>query len=280
MGFQDISLKISYDSGLDDVLWDFYIPVLSYAKTYDRIAGFFSSSALALAARGIEEFILNGGTMRLVTCPQLSKKDADIIKRSVSDLDSILAENFVTDYASITSAFQRDHVQALGWMLANGKLEIKIAIITKNGEICTEQQIEESGIMHQKVGIMEDRDGNILSFSGSNNESASGWLGNTEEFKVFGSWMGGMPYINEDIKKFKSFWYGGRPDVEIKDLPSAVKEDIIRISSDFDIKTFGKKYYRRGEKKQELKLFNYQEEAVEKWNSSNRQLLLQMATGT
>ena len=47
MGFQDISLKISYDSGLDDVLWDFYIPVLSYAKTYDRIAGFFSSSALA-----------------------------------------------------------------------------------------------------------------------------------------------------------------------------------------------------------------------------------------
>ena len=73
MGFQDISLKISYDSGLDDVLWDFYIPVLSYAKTYDRIAGFFSSSALALAARGIEEFILNGGTMRLVLTHRLGE---------------------------------------------------------------------------------------------------------------------------------------------------------------------------------------------------------------
>lgn len=280
MGFQDIPLKISYDSGIDDVLWNFYVPVLSNAKTYDRIAGFFSSTSLALAARGLEDFIMNGGTMRLVTCPQLSKRDAEVIKKSVNNLDELLAEKFVSEYSSITSAFQRDHVQALGWMLANGKLEIKIAIIKRDGEICDEKQIEESGIMHQKVGILEDRDGNILSFSGSNNESASGWLGNTEEFKVFGSWMGGTPYINEDIKKFKSFWYVGRPDVEIKDLPNAVKENIIRISSDFDIQIFGKKYYRKFEKKKELKLFAYQEDAVKKWNAVGRQLLLQMATGT
>lgn len=64
--FRNIPLKLSYDSGLDDILWDFYIPVLSMAKTYDRIAGFFSSSSLALSARGLEEFISNGGKMRLV----------------------------------------------------------------------------------------------------------------------------------------------------------------------------------------------------------------------
>ena len=37
-----LPLRHSYDSGFDDILWDFYIPVLSKANRYDRIAGFFS----------------------------------------------------------------------------------------------------------------------------------------------------------------------------------------------------------------------------------------------
>ena len=48
MGFKDLSLKEAYDSDEDDVLNDFYISVLSQAVTYDRIAGYFSSSILAL----------------------------------------------------------------------------------------------------------------------------------------------------------------------------------------------------------------------------------------
>ena len=58
--FSNLSLKISYDSGKDNILRDFYIPVLSTANRYDRIAGFFSSSTLAVAARGMEAFIENG----------------------------------------------------------------------------------------------------------------------------------------------------------------------------------------------------------------------------
>lgn len=281
MNFKDIpNLKISYDSGVDDVLWDFYIPVLSAAVCYDRIAGFFSSSSLALAARGMEDFISNGGKMRLVTCPQLSRKDADVIKESVADIESILRDNFIDDYSSITSEFQRDHVKALGWMLANNMLEIKIAVIKKDGIVCDRTQIEEIGIMHQKVGVLEDREGNILSFSGSNNESASGWLGNTEEFKVFTSWQGGIAYVNEDIKKFKSFWYEQRIDADVIEIPQAIKDDIIRISEDFDIKTLGRKYYRKKPKKEILSLYDYQQSAVLKWNQNDRKLLLQMATGT
>ena len=80
--FSTLNIKESYDSGYDDILWDFYIPALSEANQYDRIAGFFSSSSLALAARGMQQFLEHGGTMRLVTCPKFSKNDADMLEKA------------------------------------------------------------------------------------------------------------------------------------------------------------------------------------------------------
>lgn len=283
LDFSDLPLKIAYDSGEDDLVWDFYIPVLSRANSYDRIAGFFSSSSLAIAARGIGEFISNGGVMRLVTCPQLSTNDISMLEKSVNNIDEILFDHFIKSYDEIETEFQRDHVKALGWMLANGKLQMKIAVIKNNGRCLSQDEIVSSGIMHQKVGIMRDQAGNILTFSGSNNESVSGWMGNTEEFKVFMSWEGMTDFINSDIQKFNSFWSGSRSDVEIRDVPQAVKEHLLKVSSDFEPTRISSKKYSRqsiGKEKQPLKLFYYQEDAVKKWNDNNRQLLLQMATGT
>ncbi len=184
--FSNLKLKVSYDSGIDDILWDFYIPVLSHANQYDRISGFFNSSVLAVAAEGMAEFIENGGKMRLITCPRLSPADIKMIEKSVTDLDSILTEQFITEYSEIEDQFKKDHVRAMGWLLAQERLDLRIAVVTNKGRICSQEEIERSGIMHQKVGILYDRAGNIISFSGSNNESFSGWTDNNiEEFKVF-----------------------------------------------------------------------------------------------
>ena len=286
--FSRLPLKISYDSGRDDVLDDFYIPVLSEANQYDRIAGFFSSSVLALAARGLGNFILNGGNMRLVTCPRLQGRDIKAINDACNTIDKVLYSDFITSYNEIEDKFELDHVKALGWMIAKRFLEIKIAVIRKNGILCSESEINELGIMHQKVGILYDQTGNIISFSGSNNESSSGWLGNTEEFKVFCSWKGATPYISEDIEKFNSFWTGSREDVDVIDLPTAIKEKLVAESADFEPSFFSRhKYPKKGRgyimpqvHKEKLKLFYYQEEAVKKWEENNRKILLEMATGT
>ena len=56
MNLTDITIKAAYDSDYDDVLNDFYIPALSISNEYCRLAGFFSSSALAVAARGMHKF--------------------------------------------------------------------------------------------------------------------------------------------------------------------------------------------------------------------------------
>lgn len=48
MSFQDIELKPEYRSRLDNVIRDFYNPILKQSVIYKRAVGFFSSSALCL----------------------------------------------------------------------------------------------------------------------------------------------------------------------------------------------------------------------------------------
>jgi hypothetical protein len=43
----------------DDRLNEFYVPALSRSSRYDRSAGFFSSSALSVAAAGVARLIGN-----------------------------------------------------------------------------------------------------------------------------------------------------------------------------------------------------------------------------
>lgn len=284
---RDLNLKHSYDSGYDDLLWDFYIPVLSKANSYDRIAGFFSSSVLALAARGMGQFIKNNGTMRLVTCPHLMPSDIRLLESSSKDLKELLSDSFLKSMDEIEDSFARDHVKALGWMLANKRLDIRIAVLKKDGRILSKKEIEDAGIMHQKVGILYDQNGDVLTFSGSLNESASGWLHNTEEFKVFCGWEDTVGYYKDDIKRFDTFWSRSRSDVEIYTLPEAVKERLIIESKDFEPSVLDVKRYPRknpvteapAEQKKTFEPFFYQKDAVEKWNRNERKLLFQMATG-
>ena len=64
--FADLEIKSSYDSDDDDILNDFYNPVLANSVEYCRIAGFFTSAALAVAARGIKGLLKNDGKTKLI----------------------------------------------------------------------------------------------------------------------------------------------------------------------------------------------------------------------
>ena len=65
--FKTLDLKSSYETGQDDLIEEFYAPVLKCAASYNRIAGFFSSTSLAVAAKGIAGLIRNNGKMRLIS---------------------------------------------------------------------------------------------------------------------------------------------------------------------------------------------------------------------
>lgn len=295
MSLRDLKLECSYETDGYNLVDEFYIPVLREAVRYDRISGFFSSTSLALAARGMEGLIKNTTeipnqtcAMRLVTCPMLSMDDVNAIQENAEKTQDILSQKLMIEIQSIEEEFQRDHVAALGWMIASGLLEIKIALVTKkNGVFYTKEEIENS-IMHQKVGLVYDAEGNAISFSGSNNESASGWLENIEEFKVFKQWEDGQKsYFESDESKFKHFWNNTRIGARVIGLPEAVKKQLIQIGKDFDTEKLLLSRYKKGKNKTDIEiakkpviLYPYQEDAVDMWIDNEKQLLFEMATGT
>ncbi len=185
MGFIDLNLKKAYSYENDEILFDFYIPVMEVAVEYHRIAGFFSSSSLAVAARGVLGLIRNDGLMKLVTSPKLTKSDFKIIQEAEMKPEKYYEKKILEELDSCENEFIRNHLSLLGWMLVHDKLEIKIAMPYDDDSISYDEFI---GIFHPKVGIFTDEFDNKLSFSGSVNESARGWLENFEEFKVFRGW--------------------------------------------------------------------------------------------
>ena len=205
--FKELPLKIKYDSDEDNILENFYIPVLEHAVTYKRIAGFFSSSSLAVAARGILGLIKNGGKMQLLTSSYLNKEDIQIIKNHVKTKEQVLSENFQRELSNLSDTLQNEHLKALGWMLQNGFLEIKIVDLLDNeNQLVPRETQSKTGMFHMKIGIFNDGK-DLVSFSGSINESATGWLHSIEEIKVFKEWLTGQQeYVYEDLKEFEKFW--------------------------------------------------------------------------
>jgi len=254
MSLRGIYVKRSYSSDSDDTLQEFYIPVLSNSVEYCRLAGFFSSTSLAIAARGILGLIKNDGVMKMVICPKLTKED--------------LNAKMIDELEKLEDEFVRDHVYALGWLVAHKRLEIKVAIVhDEKGNLLSYDDIQSSGIFHQKVGILKDKEGNVVTFSGSLNETATGWSENVEEFKVFRNWIDAeKDYVDADIKKFESFWNGTSKRVRTINIPEAVKGKLITLAH-MDMKNINlDRWYKLYiHKRGKIELYPHQKEAINAW---------------
>ena len=79
MSFCELDIQACYDSDKDDILNDFYIPVLKETKEYWRLTGFFSSTSLAIAARGVSDLLQNDGVMKIIVGAVLTKDDVEAI---------------------------------------------------------------------------------------------------------------------------------------------------------------------------------------------------------
>lgn len=279
MTLRDLEIKSSYETLQEDPVAGFYVPVLGEAVSYDRIAGFFSSTSLALAARGILGLIKNGGKMRLIVSPYMSEDDAEAIRQATIDPVGVIEASMISSLEDLSETLEYEHVKALGWMMANGLLEMRIACVDNEGLDGT------GSLFHQKVGVVTDAEGNALSFSGSINETASGWLSNVEEFKVFRSWQEGeASFFESDVSKFADFWFGRREYVKILTPSEAFCERFVKLGERFDRDKLTLSSYLRERRIEEAKgdipLFFYQNEAVEAWRNNGYRLLFEMATGT
>ena len=277
------NLKMSYNSDEDDILNNFLIPCFTNSTKYRRLTGFFSSNALAIAARGIAFFVKNGGKIEIIVSPKISKKDWEVIKNPES-VTKELEEEFLKDLKNLEQ-LAIDHLKMLGWMIKTGKLEIKFAILSDSI----------LGMHHQKMGIFEDNEGNLVSFKGSCNETHMGWIENIEDFEVFVSWNEeDERRIIKHLGRFEKFWLGQTERTHIF-TASKINEILIEMAPDTEeefnelsSKATEELIKRNRERlrhlsnhvKNKMELRPYQREAKEVWFENGGRGILKMATGT
>jgi DNA phosphorothioation system restriction enzyme len=278
MGLISLDLRNSYRTGRDDVVRQFFVPCLQETMVYRRAAGYFSSSSLALAARGIASLVKQGGTMQLVVSPYLSPEDAEALRESPSSqelLRSITAKSL----NDLEDEIARDHLNALAWLAACGFLKVKLALrVDDNGDI-------RRGIYHEKIGVFSDAHGCHVAFSGSSNETAGGLLENFESIEVFRSWVDRENRVAEKISDFEALWNDETPGLRVLNFSDTTRE-LLECFRDPDRPPAGIKIPRMsdGETQFQLprnfELRDYQGDAIRAWSKAKGQGILAMATGT
>ena len=224
--------------------------------------------------------------MQLLVSPKLSSQDIEIIEKATKNPEEIIQNRMLNEIErihGIEGLIEKDYIIALGWLLANSLLEIKVATVYDNdGKLLDHEELKKSGLFHMKVGILEDKNGDVISFSGSINETASAWINNVEEFKVFKQWeLGQSDYCNSDIKKFDLYWNDLAENVKVYRMPEAVEKKIIKmVPNNYDINKVKKARNKDENYGLQINLFDYQKKAIKLWNKYNYSMIFEMATGT
>lgn len=221
-------LKYTPDDG--DLVAEFYVPALECAVHYDRSTGYFGAAALALAMRGIEGLVRNGGRMRLVVGCTLDEAEVQAIERGERLRDAVARHLSVRPLEPPDDA-ARDALELLAWMIEHGYLEVKVAVPCDGRR----RPMSVEGIFHEKAGVIEDARGNRLAFNGSINETVAGWKRNWESFNVFTSWSGTADHARREAEDFAMIWADKGRRVMTLDVPDAVRADMLRFLPESDM---------------------------------------------
>ncbi len=220
--------KSHYDSQINNIVTEFFIPSLKNSTTYRRIGGLFNSTSLALASRGINELIKNGGKMQLIISPILTSEDAEILDSCTGDERNELMHKSLINNLDLKTEFEQNHVAALGYLLKEGLLEIKIDLQTdENERPLSYDEIIRNNRLDEKLGIFQDRNGSVISFRGPVNESKQSWEHGIFSITVDVDWISGQKqHILDDIARFERIWYSSKT----LDLPNQTKSHLIKNS--------------------------------------------------
>lgn len=214
--------RYSHEDG--DLVEQFYVPALRCAKRYDRSTGFFAASALALAARGVQGLIENGGSMRLLIGCTLEDDEIAAIEKGY-DLRQKVVEKLTAVRLTPPDERARRGLELVAWMIATGHLEVKIAVpVDGRG-----RPVKAGGIYHEKAGVIEDEEGNRLTFNGSINETQAGWVYNRESFHVHCSWLGEREeeHAREEERAFEQLWQGQTASTRVYEFPEALRAQLL-----------------------------------------------------
>ena len=279
MSFKDLTLLKHYKTYKNDIIKEFYTPVLSEAVLYQRAVGFFSSTALIDLTKGISGMIRNKGHIQFIVSPLLSQEDIDAINKGY-EKKKIIGEALMREFREPENYFQEERLNWLAYLIEEGFLEIKVAFTPPNKEM---------GMYHEKVGIVTDEYGNRVVFTGSLNETINAFHNNYESIVVFNSWEESREYADEMERDFELLWNDKDNDLEIIEFPEVVKEkfrvrrrETINLDLDEEEEKEAKPEIKKGIPRipDGFILRDYQVDAIESWRNHGYRGIFDMATGT
>ncbi|MBN1459273.1 MAG: DEAD/DEAH box helicase family protein [Armatimonadetes bacterium] len=270
---KDLSLLPVYDSATCDLIRAVQVPLLQNSVEYLRGVGYFSSGWLRIAAPGMADLVSRGGRARIVIAPILQAEDWEAMKTGEeARIDEGLRLALTRNVLDLRASLESDTLNALAWMVADGVLEFRFAILRDQ---------QGAGDYHDKVGIFTDAAGDSVAIHGSLNDSVRGSL-NGEAFSVFASWDAGQrPYVQLHRQRLEALWDDQNVQFRVRRLPEAVREQFVRL------RTTPKRPYclpAAVEPPQgprcPVALRSYQEDAVQAWEEAGCRGIFEMATGT
>ena len=292
MSFAELQIEPEYRSLTTDVAKNFYIPVLKEAILYQRAVGFFASSVLAQISEGVECLAEHGGKIQLIASPHLQEQDVEAIEKGYQKRDKEAVQKVVRDALfrelnAPANDTEARHLDLLVNLIAYGCLDIKIAMVKSKSAM---------GMYHEKMGIMEDIEGNQIAFSGSMNESGNSLVNNYEAIDVFCSWKNDFDRKRASAKSdaFRRIWNNEEQQMEVLSFPD-IKEEMIQkyrltkrnprkpkkvVTEDIGVAQFVSPPTPEPKIPETVHMRDYQNRAYENWANQNYCGIFDMATGT
>ena len=278
MNYEGLTILRGYKTNKNDVVKEFYIPVLKQSVLYKRAVGFFSSTALIELSKGISGLVRNGGKIKFIVSPLLSAEDIDAINKGYEARD-IVHEALLREFREPQN---NSDAERLGWL----SQLIKVAFTPP-------QKV--SGMYHEKIGVLYDGNGNKIAFTGSMNETINAFHNNYESIVVFNSLVATDAQRVIDLENdFDSLWAGREKNITVLDFPKIV-QDRLKPYEKHSSKD-GKEQLQQFEQEDLLELqpiqagtpaiprgvslHEYQTDAIETWVENDFRGIFDMATGT
>lgn len=282
MNLLELVLKPEYRSLNDDIVHDFYVPVLSRSVLYQRAVGFFSSTALMEVSLGLAGLLRNGGAVQLIVSPYLQPEDIDAIQRGYEAREAILARALMSQFREPETYFEAERLNLLATLIAMERLDVKVAFTKPTQAV---------GMYHEKFGLVHDSAGNVVAFSGSMNESQTAFFHNYEAIDVFCSWTPDRDRVMRKQAVFRALWNNQEPRVETVAFPRVVREKLLSfrrasVDRELDMKQYPVPGMQppqtlEGPRLPEtLHLHDYQQDAIQAWEQQAFRGVFDMATGT
>lgn len=186
-----------------ELSFDFLKKRLSEAQSYDRIAGYFSSSLLEIAGEEIDSI---SGEVRILCNSDLAVEDVQSARHAAL----AMGKEWKAYADSILDKASPQRFKRLAGLLHSGKLNVRVL---PNNRF---------GLIHGKAGVITLQDGSKTCFMGSVNESVNGWKRNYEILWEDDS-LEAVEWVQDEFDKL---W----KDPSATPLASVVADDVERIA--------------------------------------------------